>query len=1128
MKKWISRCSVMLLAFSMMLSLCCQALPGSADGAGEGDVEVIAWRGTNYESITGTDFGDGSEYKPDGILFQTVLKVLKDAFNVDVQIGNDFVDGVWGKSSKEKYKAAFGSETPSIEAIGRRLWEENQNKDSEPLEIEDEWTNTVRSIIGFIRYGFSQGTIDKDINEYEAIQKKCEENDFALSYIAGTEYGNSKGKKTHGYVTVLGNRLSVKGEEEVYDVVYVFLAFTHNNKANRLVYVIKFPENNSGVEAVAPDVQEITDRNMWFADENNKNVSLRKIEDRFKPSKFWFELGDKQTGDDESVQTEDGEPKQTEDGEPGKKYKVKLSAQDIEPAQFQIDGDNKKTDEIEIGKLKPFFGSDITVSIFEGDKEIARGKLKIPDLKIIPKLEVAEDAGVDESTQASNMGETLVPKPKETPAPKQENIPEETIQDDNDTSTENPNEGANTVVTTDSEDDKQKVKHAVTYAYAGEISAGLPALPETGTYNFNDTVHVAEAPSVEGYTFSGWSAEGIDLSGDSFVMPNNDVDITGSWSVNEHQVRYAYTGTVPTDAPELVEAMVYGFGETVAIAKIPEMKGYTFGGWSTEDVDLSVDSFVMPDNDVTISGSWTINSHDVNYNYDESAPEAAQEMAGEQHNYAERVLLPAPTVEGYTFNGWTAEGIEIDENGLFEMPDEDVTVTGSWNVNRHSVRYKYTGKTPAEAPSAPQAAEYDYGETVILPAPEMEDYTFSGWSAEGTELSGDSFVMPDKDVTISGSWTINSHTLSYAYDDETAPQNTSVPENEIHEVGTKVTLAEVPADPSAYPSYTFDGWTAENEDVEIDENGQFEMPDHDVNVIGSWTRKYSVIYEYKGFKPEDVPPLPETAFYKPGESVRVADKPELEGYDFDGWKDEHENYWENFDMANDITLYGEWKIRKHTVSLIHDGDVPKDLDSPQEQNEYKYNDNVTLPKPKYEGYTFNGWKSEDSDVVVEEFTMPDSDVSFTGIWTLNSHTVRYQFSGDVPEAMQDVVLPEPHTYSYGETVSLTDAPERMSGYQFGGWNVKGVTPNEDGTFIMPDKDVMIEGTWTKDDSKNGRVTFWLILLLVCAGGFVTATIAKSRKKAYTPSVDLFSDASIQSIRNSQDRDREGESTIRRI
>ena len=296
-------------------------------------------------------------------------------------------------------------------------------------------------------------------------------------------------------------------------------------------------------------------------------------------------------------------------------------------------------------------------------------------------------------------------------------------------------------------------RHRVRYSYTGEIPAGLPALPETGTYNFNDTVHVAEAPSVEGYTFRGWSVEGVDLSSDSFVMPDEDVTFTGSWSVNEHQVRYAYTGTVPTDAPEPVEAMVYGFGETVAVAEIPEMKGYTFGGWSTEDVDLSGDGFVMPDNDVTFTGSWTINSHDVSYIYDESAPEAAQETTGERHNYGERVLLPAPIIEGYAFNGWTAEGIEIDENGLFEMPDEDVTVTGSWNVNRHSVRYKYTGKTPAEAPSAPQAAEYDYGETVILPAPEMENYTFSGWSAEGTELSGDSFVMPDNDVTISGNWT---------------------------------------------------------------------------------------------------------------------------------------------------------------------------------------------------------------------------------------------------------------------------------------------------------------------------------------------------------------------------------------
>ena len=45
------------------------------------------------------------------------------------------------------------------------------------------------------------------------------------------------------------------------------------------------------------------------------------------------------------------------------------------------------------------------------------------------------------------------------------------------------------------------------------------------------------------------------------------------------------------------------------------------------------------------------------------------------------------------------------------------------------------------------------------PAPEKEGYTFSGW--EGLPE-----VMPAKDVTVSGSFTVNSYKLTYVVDGE--------------------------------------------------------------------------------------------------------------------------------------------------------------------------------------------------------------------------------------------------------------------------------------------------------------------------------------------------------------------------
>lgn len=52
------------------------------------------------------------------------------------------------------------------------------------------------------------------------------------------------------------------------------------------------------------------------------------------------------------------------------------------------------------------------------------------------------------------------------------------------------------------------------------------------------------------------------------------------------------------------------------------------------------------------------------------------------HWYGDTVTLaPAPTKEGYTFNGWTTDDVTIGENDTFEMPKQNVTLKASWIKN---------------------------------------------------------------------------------------------------------------------------------------------------------------------------------------------------------------------------------------------------------------------------------------------------------------------------------------------------------------------------------------------------------------------------------------------------------------
>jgi len=109
---------------------------------------------------------------------------------------------------------------------------------------------------------------------------------------------------------------------------------------------------------------------------------------------------------------------------------------------------------------------------------------------------------------------------------------------------------------------------------------------------------------------------------------------------------------------------------------------------------------------------------------------------------------PFPTKEGYTFNGWS----EIPET----MPAHDVTVTGTFTINKYKLAYIVDGEEY-------KSYEVEYGATITPEAaPTKEGYTFSGWS----EIPE---TMPAHDVTVTGTFTLTypngqceTPTISYA------------------------------------------------------------------------------------------------------------------------------------------------------------------------------------------------------------------------------------------------------------------------------------------------------------------------------------------------------------------------------
>ena len=372
---------------------------------------------------------------------------------------------------------------------------------------------------------------------------------------------------------------------------------------------------------------------------------------------------------------------------------------------------------------------------------------------------------------------------------------------------------------------------------------------------YGATVTPESEPVKEGYTFSGWSEI-------PETMPAHDVTVTGTFSINKYKLTYTVDG-------EEYKTYEVDYGATITPEAEPTKEGYTFSGWSEIPE-------TMPAHDVTVTGSFAVNKYKLTYMVDSEVYKSYEIEFG-----ATITPEPAPTKEGYSFSGWS----EIPAT----MPAHDVTVTGSFTKGAYKLIYVVDGETY-------KTISYDYGASITPePAPTREGYTFSGWS-------GIPATMPAHDVTVTGSFTINKYKLTYKVDGE-------VYKSYEVEYGASITPEEEPIK----EGYTFSGWSWI----------PTKMPAEDVTATGSFTvNQYTVTYMI-----DNEVYLTEKVNY--GSTIVPPSAPARDGYDF-VWGDYPETM-----PAYDITIYGTYTTGIKAIMAGEYGNVQfytpdgKQLDKPQ-------------------------------------------------------------------------------------------------------------------------------------------------------------------------------------------------------
>lgn len=610
------------------------------------------------------------------------------------------------------------------------------------------------------------------------------------------------------------------------------------------------------------------------------------------------------------------------------------------------------------------------------------------------------------------------------------------------------------------------------------------------------------------YEFGGWNTA-ADGSGDTYadkadftnksVTHGKRITLYAQWKHVTKTLTYVSAqGTTPSAADVDI------FTE-VTVADAPaNVEGYTFVGWRSDIDGLREtfkpgEKFVMPNTNVTLTAVWEeiVPAAKADLTYVDTVSDGAADAVETEVGTWVTVKEAPTAVDGKTFKGWKSNigGTVYQPGDKFQMPATDVTLTAVWEeivpAVKHNVTYQNENLTYA-------GVEHEVGSIVKVerPNPTRTGYTFTGWrsSHEGRIYQwGDTFVMPDTDVTLTAQWQKDptKYTVQFLVDGRLIGQKTGI-------AGSFITL--MPA--QTKNGFTFVGWQSSVGEGKIyPANSRFEIPATTVKMTAVWQAdpaKYTVTYNLNG----GVGTAPTAAQYVADAFVTVTDETfTKEGFIFAGWRSSFGGTVyqanETFQMpGTNVTLTAQWQPKEatYTVSTSVNGTLTQIANGKKANEVYT----IAVKDPTKDGHTFTGWLLSSTGTIVNKgdtFNMPAGNVVLTAQFEkVETRTVTYQY-GNVTSAAE--------SFEVGSTVTVTRNNPTQNGKTFLYWrsSYEGKQLQKGDTFTMPNADVVLTAVWQENPTEY-TVQFYVDGSLIgqekgVAGSYVTLKPAPQAKDGYT-------------------------------
>ena len=562
------------------------------------------------------------------------------------------------------------------------------------------------------------------------------------------------------------------------------------------------------------------------------------------------------------------------------------------------------------------------------------------------------------------------------------------------------------------------------YTVTLDASGGDPIRPIQ--YTVESEAFLLPTPVRTGYIFLGWTGEGITEPQKTMEIPQGstgDRTYTANWQVIE------YTVTLDASGGDPLDPITYTV-ETPVILPTPTSTGYTFLGWTGEGETTPQPTVVLPKGttgDKIYFANWEVNIYAITL--DTSGGNALDAIS-----YAvtsSSITLPTPVRTGYTFLGWTGEGIV--------NPQPEVIIpTGSTGNKAYTANWEATVYTIMlkNLPNGNETIPYTVEQEVKLPYPEKGGYFFEGWS--GTGMTGQEYYVTIPEGT-TGNREYTAHWKPTTYEIAFLMNGGEPLASIFYTVESPDFDLPIPV----RNGYKFVGWTSDG----------ITVPQEIVTIHqGSMGfRMYTAQWQEQLVEPTVVPPptirvycrdvdskeLLRIAVYTPSvgsedftlnfDSIDVTGRKFVEAHDASGNK------------LTSITIpQGSWGSREYdayfaketyTITLDTNGGAAM---SPIN---YTVTDSVTLRiPPDRPGYEFSGWVLDGSGQFPSTpMIIPagsTGDRRYKAEWRVANYTITYVSHGKVINTVQ---------YTINNYVLFSKPEKDDPGYTFAGWKIDGVS-----------------------------------------------------------------------------------------